>query len=47
MARRGFAGVSQVFAAVGPQTFHGGEEVQPSRRPPGQVETTGDLEGVS
>lgn len=27
MARRGLAVVSQVFAAVGPQTFHGGEEL--------------------
>lgn len=47
VARRGLAGVSQVFAAVGPQTFHGGEEVQPSRKPRGHVEMTGDLEGVS
>lgn len=46
VARRGFAGVRQVFAAVGPQTFHGGEEVQPSRRPQDHVEMSG-LEGVS
>lgn len=47
MAWRGFAGVSQVFAAVGPQTFHGGEEFQPSRRPWGHVAMTGDLGGFS
>lgn len=32
---------------VGPQSFHDGEEAQPSRRPPGQGEMTDDLEDDS
>lgn len=33
--------------AVDPQTFHGSKEVQPTKRPPGQVKMTGDLDDVS
>lgn len=36
-----------MFAAMGPQTFHGGKELQPSRRPWGRVAMTGDLWGFS
>lgn len=38
MANGGFAGLRQVSVTVGPQSFHDGKEVQPSTRPPSQVE---------
>lgn len=40
-------GFGQVSVTVGPQPFHSGEEVRPSKRPPGQLKMTDDLEGDS
>lgn len=44
MAQGRVAGIRQMSVAVGPQTFHGNEEVQPSRRPPGQTDNSCGLE---